>query len=214
MNDNDQPGNTQYTRPLNTVETTSEVSEAGQAIRNMQTDQTVPAAQVAHMEQEIGTARTTEMVETSSESQTHVQVLEATGSQVVVQLREEYLVPDKTWTEAGAILIRKELEEHTETLPVELQYEQVQVDRVPVNRVLGEGESAVPRQEGDTLIIPVVEEEAVIIKRLVVREELRVTKVRATRQQQMSGTVKRERLNIETTGQVEPSNRTQGDTQQ
>lgn len=210
MTSNDQPNNTQYTRPLEAVGTSAEISETTHVTNITQTSGTIPAAQVAHI---AGEAETVSSTGTFTEGGTRVRVLETTDGQVVVQLREEYLTANKQWTEAGALLIKKELEERTETLPVELQYEQVQVDRVPVNRVLGEGETALPRQEGDTLIIPVVEEEAVVIKRLVVREELRVTKVRASRQQQMSGTVKRERLNIETTGRVEPSGGSSGPTQ-
>jgi uncharacterized protein (TIGR02271 family) len=117
---------------------------------------------------------------------------------------DKTLVAEKQWVEAGAVLIRKELEERTETVPVEIGYEEVHVDRVQVNRALAEGEQAVPRQEGDTYIVPIVEEEIVITKRLVVREELRITKRRMARHEELSGTVRAERVNIETTGSIKP----------
>lgn len=126
------------------------------------------------------------------------------SQQAVVQLREEALVAEKQWVEVGAVLIRKELEERTETVPVEIGYEEVHVDRVQVNRALAEGEQAVPRQEGDTYIVPIVEEEIVVTKRLVVREELRITKRRMARHEKLSGTVRAERVNIETTGSIKP----------
>lgn len=124
--------------------------------------------------------------------------------EIRVPLVEEELSVAKSWVEAGAVVIKKEVETRTERLPVELAHEEVQVERVAVNRILGKGETAQPRQEGETLIIPVVEEEIVVLKQQVVREEIRVTKRRAVRQEEVSDVVRIERLNIETAGQVEP----------
>jgi uncharacterized protein (TIGR02271 family) len=124
---------------------------------------------------------------------------------VVVQLREEELEAHKQWVEAGAVLVRKEIETTTDTFPVQVGYEEVHVERVPVNLVLGEDESIAPRQEGDTWIVPVVEEELVVMKRRVVREELRITKRVLTREEQVSGEVRKERLNIDTTGNLQSS---------
>jgi hypothetical protein len=54
--------------------------------------------------------------------------------------------------------------------------EDVSVDRVPVNRIISG--PAQTRQEGDTTIIPVVEEVITIQKRLLLREEVRITRKR------------------------------------
>ncbi len=54
--------------------------------------------------------------------------------------------------------------------------EEVTVDRVQVNRII-DG-PAQTRQEGDTTIIPVVEEVITIQKRLLLREEVRITRRR------------------------------------
>lgn len=121
---------------------------------------------------------------------------------IVVPLIEEELQVQKEWVEAGQVLIKKHVETRTETVPVELGYEEVHVDRVPVNRALGPGESPSPRQEGDTLIIPVVEEELIVTKLMVVREEIRVTKRRATRQEQVSDQVRSERISVENAGDI------------
>jgi stress response protein YsnF len=54
--------------------------------------------------------------------------------------------------------------------------EEVEVERVAINRVIDE---AVPiRYEGDTTIIPLLEEILVIEKRLVLREEIHIKKTR------------------------------------
>lgn len=125
-----------------------------------------------------------------------------TPGAVVVQLREEELVPVKEWVETGAVLIRKGIETHPQAMPVEVLHEEVQIEHVPVNRVLAEGEVATPWQDGDTLVVPVVHEELVVMKRLVVREELRVTKVRVRDVQEVSGTVRRENVSLETEGRA------------
>jgi hypothetical protein len=54
--------------------------------------------------------------------------------------------------------------------------EEVNVERVPVNRIIAG--PAQTRQEGDTTIIPVVEEVITLQKRLLLREEVRITRKR------------------------------------
>lgn len=53
-----------------------------------------------------------------------------------------------------------------------LRHEQVDIRRVPVNREI----DAIPelREDGDLVVIPVVEERAVLVKRLVLVEELHI----------------------------------------
>lgn len=65
-----------------------------------------------------------------------------------------------------------------ETVAADLHHEQVVVERVAVGRVV----DAVPaiRQEGDVTVVPVVEEELVIVRRLVLKEEVHLRRVRST----------------------------------
>src|SRR5690242_9652261 len=104
--------------------------------------------------------------------------IQNSNEEIVLPVLQEHLQAEKQWVEAGAVLVRKTVESRTQTVPVEAAYEEVQIERVPIGRVLGEGESAAPRQEGTTLIIPMIEEEIVVLKRRVIREELRITKQR------------------------------------
>jgi len=75
------------------------------------------------------------------------------------------------------------------SVPVELAHEELQIQRIPVGRALADGEAAPLRQEGNTLIIPVVEEEVVVLKRRVVREELHITKQRVVERREVGDTV-------------------------
>ncbi|MGH8301144.1 MAG: YsnF/AvaK domain-containing protein [Steroidobacteraceae bacterium] len=91
-------------------------------------------------------------------------------------LAEEHVAVHKRTVEKGRVRIRTVVEESTRWVTDSLTSEHVQVERVPVEREV----EAVPpiRQEGDTTIIPVVDEVLVIERRLVLREELHVRKER------------------------------------
>jgi uncharacterized protein (TIGR02271 family) len=103
---------------------------------------------------------------------------------------------------AGEVHLRKETTERTQEVPYELIHEEVDIQRVAVNKALGENETVEPRQEGDTLVIPVVEEELIVTKRMVVREEVRITRRKITTQQKASGTVRHEELVVDTAGDL------------
>jgi len=122
---------------------------------------------------------------------------------VVIRLLSEHLQAEKQWVQAGTVVLRKTVESEQQTVPVNLAYEEVHVERVAMNRVLAEGETAGPRQEGDTLIIPVIAEELVVIKRRVVHEELRIRKQRQSRQEVIQDVVRREELHLDTAGDIE-----------
>jgi len=131
----------------------------------------------------------------------------APGEPVTIPLIRESLQVDKEWVEAGAVVIRKSVESRTETVPVTIGYEKAQVERVPVYRVLAAGEAIAAWQERETLVIPVVQEELVVLKRRVVREEIRVSKQRLVRQEQVSDVVRNEQVAVETTGRLEAGTR-------
>ena len=65
-----------------------------------------------------------------------------------------------------------------QAVEADLNREQVVVERVPIGRIV----DAVPpvRQDGDVTIMPVVEEEVVMVRRLVLKEEVHLRRVRTT----------------------------------
>ena len=79
-----------------------------------------------------------------------------------------------------------------------LRRDNVSVERVPVNRAVDAAPEA--RWEGDTLIVPVVEEEIVVSRRLVLREEIRI--MRRQDERTVSGTepLRRQVVDIERIG--------------
>ncbi len=72
------------------------------------------------------------------------------------------------------------------------------MERVPVGRVVQEAPQT--RQEGDTLIVPVLEEVLVVEKRLVLKEELHIRKRSSERVEQQTVRLRSENVEIEQTG--------------
>jgi len=126
------------------------------------------------------------------------------GEQIIVPLVEEYLNVNKEWVQSGEVVVRKTVQTTTQTIPVNVAYEEVQVDHVPVNRALAHREKTEPWWDGDVMVIPVIEEEIVVMKRQVLKEELRVHKRRLVRQENVSDTVRSEQIQIEATGSLRP----------
>ena len=93
-----------------------------------------------------------------------------------IPLVEERLSVAKRQVESGRVRVHVRVEEREEIVNEQLLREELQIERVPRNERLTE----VPhvRLEGNTTIVPVVEEVLVVEKRLVVREELHVRRTR------------------------------------
>ena len=117
--------------------------------------------------------RTKQAKRTEGELRKTVSQQENEAAMVIPVIQEEVIV-DKQVIETGKVRISKRISEHEELVDVPLFREEVTVERVPVNLFV----EALPpvREEGDTIIIPVVREEIVIQKKLLLVEELRVRK--------------------------------------
>ena len=101
----------------------------------------------------------------------------ATGAEdasVVVPVVAEQLDVQKRVVEGGGVRIRKTVHEREEIVDEPLMREEVQVKRVPVGRVV---DGPVPvRHVGNTMIVSLLEEVLVVEKRLMLKEELHITK--------------------------------------
>lgn len=98
------------------------------------------------------------------------------SERTVIPAIEETVEVGKRTTTTGALRVARKSRQHQVHVNEPLEQEEVDVERVPVNRIVT---TAPPvRQEGDTTIIPVLEEQVIVEKRLLLREELHVTKRR------------------------------------
>lgn len=112
-----------------------------------------------------------------------------------IPLRQEELVAHREMRHVGDVEIRTEVEEVPGRLEVQAQHEELEVEHVPVGRVVAQREA--PHQEADVLVVPVYEEQLVVVKKLVLREELRIRRVPSVETQVFEDTLRRERLIVE-----------------
>ncbi len=122
---------------------------------------------------------------------------QAPPGEVVIPLAEEAVTVSKREVETGRVRVALTTEMQTVVVRETLRGRGVEVERVPVGRTLAEGEAApVPHEEGDTLVIPIVEETAVVAKRLVVREEVRLRFVPTERPFEQAVEVRRQQAAV------------------
>ena len=119
----------------------------------------------------------------------------AGGGRVVIPVVAEEVFLGKREVEAGRVRVTKLVNEEQRVVDQSLATEEVVVERVPVNR-LADGAVSV-RQEGDTMIIPLLEEVLVIEKRLMVREEVRISKRRTEERRPQTVTLRKEDVKVE-----------------
>lgn len=114
---------------------------------------------------------------------------------IVLPVVEETVRVEKRLVETGRVRVRKVLQEREEVVDEPLLRERVDIRRVPMNQVVT-GPVAV-RQEGETLIISVVEEVLVVEKRLVLTEEIHITKQQVETREPQTVTLRLEEVAIE-----------------
>jgi stress response protein YsnF len=97
----------------------------------------------------------------------------------------------------GVVHVSKTTETVEEVLRPELMAEEVEVERVPVNKRIKTAPKV--RQRGDTTIIPVVVEEIVVTKTLVLKEEIHVRKRQTIEPEEHVVALRKEKIAIERT---------------
>lgn len=92
----------------------------------------------------------------------------------VIPLLEEKVTLNIRDVEKSKTRITTVVEHHEAIVDALLRDEEIEIRRVAIGRVVFT--APVTRQDGDTMIIPVLSEEVVVEKRLVLKEELHVTR--------------------------------------
>jgi len=118
------------------------------------------------------------------------------GFDRTIQLREERLKATTTPVEAGEVTVRKEVTQKTKTIEVPVEREEVVIERHAAS-----GRAANPADIGDeTIRVPVKEDQVHVTKDAVVTEEVSVGKRTVQDTEQVSGTVRKETLKVDNTG--------------
>lgn len=123
------------------------------------------------------------------------QTLDATGDELRIPVIREDVVVQKRQVEGGGVRVHKIVNEREQVIEEPTYQENVDVQRIAVGRVVDAAPQV--REEGDTLIIPVMEEMLVVEKRLVLKEEIRITKRRTQETEQARVVLREEQVQIE-----------------
>ena len=104
------------------------------------------------------------------------------ADEVVVPLHEETISLTKQDRETGRVRVTTVTSECEQLVDEVLKREQVEVERIPIGKAVAEMPGV--RHEGETIIVPVVEEQRVVERRLILKEEVHIRRVHGTERHQ------------------------------
>ena len=115
---------------------------------------------------------------------------------VTFSILEEEAQIDKKIVEKGSVRVEKKVNTEDEAIRVSLRSEEVDVERVTINEYV----DVLPqvRYEGNTTIVPVVKEVAVVEKKILLVEEIHITKKISTSEEERIIPLLKEEVIIET----------------
>lgn len=113
----------------------------------------------------------------------------------VIPIIEEQVHIEKQVVESGVVRVSKKVHEEQVMVDVPLIHEEHDVERVEINQYVDVAPTI--RHDGATMIIPVLREEVVVQKRLVLVEELRITKKLVQTKKQEEVILRKEEVIIE-----------------
>lgn len=120
---------------------------------------------------------------------------ESTDKGIVIPVVQEQLIIDKEVVETARVHIRTRVHEEEATVNLPVAAEHYEVRHVPVDKVY---QVAPPvRYEGDTLVVPVIEEIVVVEKRYKVVEELHLVKHTTSTPFMQQITLQKEQVTVE-----------------
>lgn len=122
-----------------------------------------------------------------------------------IPVLEETLTVGKRVVETGQVRLVKTVHQDQQTVQIPLIADQIIVERVLINELVDEPPAT--RQEGDTVIYPVLKEEYVLIKRIRLVEEIRVTTRQIQTIDNQTISLRREEISVERTAVDNPRER-------
>jgi uncharacterized protein (TIGR02271 family) len=120
---------------------------------------------------------------------------------LTVPVIAEELSVEKRQVEMGRARITKHVREHEQIVDEPLLRQEVAIEHVPINQAW-EGAPPTVRYEGETLIIPLLEEVLVVEKRLMLKEELHISRIQKTVHEPQRVILRSEEVTVE---RVEPA---------
>jgi len=115
-----------------------------------------------------------------------------------IELLEERLSVDVRPVETGRVRVDVKVRTNEQVVERDLERREAIVERVPIDRVVDIKPDI--RYEGDTMIVPLVEEVLVVEKRLVLREELHIRQSTTRRTERIPVTLRSEEAVVTRSG--------------
>jgi len=112
-----------------------------------------------------------------------------------IPLVEEELNVEKRVVELGYVQVRKKVEEFLDERSVSLRHQQVEVERVAVDRIIPD--IIEPYMDGDDYVVPVIEEEVIVTRQLRLKEELRIRRTVGEHNETLQTPFRRERVVVQ-----------------
>jgi uncharacterized protein (TIGR02271 family) len=110
----------------------------------------------------------------------------------VIPVLKEEVVVDKETVERGGVIIEKKTETEEISLDMPLLSEEIDIVRIPVNQYIDSYPET--KNDGNELIVPVVKE--VIIKKLLLVEEIHITKKQKAETRNQKVKIKKDKVII------------------
>jgi len=161
----------------------------GQLVLHLDTGERLPVKREQLQEQQDGSVLLTAPLDEVVRERDEV-VRERASVPVV----EEQLRVEKSLVSRGKVQVHITPSEREAVASVPVSTEHVEVSRVRVGRVVDVAPAI--REEGDTVIVPVLEEVLVVQKQLMVREEIHLRRQRTTRTSKQSVRLRSEQVRI------------------
>ena len=113
-----------------------------------------------------------------------------------IEIVEERLNVSKSFVTTGSLSVRKRVEEHLEPVVETLAAERYTVERIPKNEAVEKAPDPV-KNEGDWIVISVVEERLVVKKQLFLVEEIHLIKQTLNSEYRDEVTLRKEVVDVE-----------------
>ncbi|HBI67650.1 MAG TPA: hypothetical protein DDZ22_01110 [Massilia sp.] len=110
---------------------------------------------------------------------------------------EQLAVGTRTVDTGRGVRIHKTVIEQPVTIDERLVRDEVEIKHVAVDRIVALEEAPTTRHEGDTMIVPILEEVLVVERRVRIKEELHITRIQREDTHREAVVLKAEQVSIE-----------------
>lgn len=114
--------------------------------------------------------------------------------QTVVPVFEEEISISKKVVETGRVQLSRVTQSHEQLVDELLHHEKVDIQRIPIDKTI----DAMPsiREEGDVIIVPVVEEVLKVERYLLLKEEIHIRRIKETERHQERVVLRRQEATV------------------